>query len=92
MDSAITVFDPPHRLAFTWGGGDVTFALEPQGTQVLLTVTHRGISDRNNLLMIGAGWHQHLDTLVARARGVAPGPFWDGWTRLRAEYEQRIPA
>ena len=92
MDSTITVFEPPHRLAFTWGGGDVTFELEPQGTQVLLTVTHRGISDRNNLLMIGAGWHQHLDTLVARANGVEPAPFWDGWTRLRAEYEQRIPA
>lgn len=91
MDSTIIAFEPPHRLAFTWGGGDVAFTLEPQGTQVLLTVIHRGISDRNNLLMIGAGWHQHLDTLVARARGVAPEPFWDGWTRLRAEYEQRIP-
>ncbi|GHC04021.1 SRPBCC family protein [Thermomonas carbonis] len=92
MDSTITVFEPPHRLAFTWGGGDVTFTLEPRGEQVLLTVTHRGISDRNNLLMIGAGWHQHLDTLVARASGLAPEPFWDGWTRLRAEYEHRIPA
>ena len=92
MDSTILEYDPPHRLAFTWGSGDVTFALEPRGEQVLLTVTHRGISDRNNLLMIGAGWHQHLDTLVARANGAAPAPFWDGWTRLRAEYEQRIPA
>lgn len=92
MDSTITVFEPPHRLAFTWVGGDVTFELEPRGTQVLLTVTHRGISDRNNLLMVGAGWHQHLDTLVARASGNEPAPFWDGWTRLRAEYEQRIPA
>lgn len=91
MDSTITVFEPPHRLAFTWGGGDVTFELEARGAQVLLSVTHRGISDRNNLLMVGAGWHQHLDTLVARASGVDPAPFWDGWTRLRAEYEQRIP-
>ena len=92
MDSAITVFDPPHRLAFTWGGGDVTFALEPQGTQVLLTVTHRGISDRNNLLMIGAGWHMHLNVLEARVGGRESEPFWDGWLRLRGEYDRRIPA
>jgi len=92
LDSTLLEYDPPQRLAFTWGGGDVAFVLEPRGEQVLLTLTHRGISDRNNLLMIGAGWHQHLDTLVARANGDAPPPFWDGWTRLRAEYEARIPA
>jgi uncharacterized protein YndB with AHSA1/START domain len=91
MDSTITDYDAPRRLAFTWGGGEVVFELEPRGDQVLLTVTHAGISDHRNLLMIGAGWHQHLDTLVARASGIAPAPFWDGWTRLHAEYAQRIP-
>jgi uncharacterized protein YndB with AHSA1/START domain len=97
MRSRITELDPPRRLAFTWGegGGDVTFDLEPKGDQVLLTLVHRGISDRANLLMIGAGWHVHLDVLVARANGENPGAqetFWDGWTRLRAEYDRRIPA
>jgi len=95
MQSRITELDPPHRLAFTWGDGDVTFDLERKGDQVLLTVVHRGISDRANLLMIGAGWHLHLDILLARASGEIPGAqetFWDGWTRLRAEYDRRIPA
>lgn len=95
MQSRITELDPPHRLAFTWGDGDVTFDLERKGDQVLLTVVHRGISDRANLLMIGAGWHLHLDILLARANGEIPGAqetFWDGWTRLRAEYDRRIPA
>jgi len=97
MRSRITELDPPRRLAFTWGegGGDVTFDLEPKGDQVLLTLVHRGISDRANLLMIGAGWHIHLDILLARANGENPGAretFWDGWTRLRAEYDRRIPA
>ena len=92
MDSTLTEYDPPHRLAFTWGGGDVAFDLERKGDQVLLTVTHRGISDRPNMLMIGAGWHQHLDTLVARASGTEPVPFWDGWTQLRPEYDRLIPA
>lgn len=92
MQSRITEVEPPYRLAFTWGAGDVTFELEPKGEQVLLTVCHRGISNRPNLLMIGAGWHTHLDTLVARAKGDKPLPFWDGWTRLRGDYDRRVPA
>ncbi|MGH8085017.1 MAG: SRPBCC family protein [Lysobacter sp.] len=95
MQSRIIEVDPPRRLAFAWGGGDVTIDLEPKGDQVLLTVVHRGISDRANLLMIGAGWHMHLDVLVLRATektAQAQETFWDGWTRLRAEYDRRIPA
>jgi hypothetical protein len=34
----------------------------------------------------------HLDVLVARATGKEPGPFWDGWSRLKKEYDQRMPA
>ena len=92
MQSRITELDPPRRLAFTWGGGEVTFELEPRGHQVLLTLVHAGISDRTNMVMIGAGWHTHLDVLAARAGGTAGEPFWDTWNRLRPEYEQLIPA
>lgn len=92
MRSTITAFEPERRLAFTWGGGEVTFELQPRGDRVLLTVTHAGISDHRNMLMIGAGWHMHLDLLAARLDGACTEPFWDGWTRLRAEYERRLPA
>ncbi|HET9680035.1 MAG TPA: SRPBCC family protein [Gammaproteobacteria bacterium] len=92
MQSRITGLDPLRRLTFAWGEGAVTFDLEPKGEQVLLTVVHRGISDRTNMLMIGAGWHMHLDILVARIKGETPEAFWDGWNRLRAEYDRRIPA
>ncbi len=92
MESWITVFDPFRKVAFTWGAsGEVSFELEQTGKQVLLTVIHRRISDRANMLMIGAGWHMHLDILVARATGKEPEPFWDGWSRLREEYDRRIP-
>ena len=90
LQSRITALDPPRLLAFTWGGGEVSFTLEPRGTQVLLTVAHRGISDHANLLKIGAGWHGHLDILDARLRGTAPEPFWDHWARLHTEYAQRL--
>ena len=94
MQSTIMVFEPPRRLAFTWSGsGDVSFDLEPQGDKVLLTVTHRQLRDRSTMLMVGAGWHMHLDVLVDRLSDRKPStPFWDGWQRLRGEYERRLPA
>jgi len=93
MQSEITELDPPHKLAFRWNGsGDVSFELTPQDDQVLLTVVHRRLRDRSTMLMVGAGWHMHLDTLVARISGQQPQPFWDGWIRLRKEYDQRLPA
>ena len=47
MESRITELDPPRKLAFTWGkeDGDVSFALEPRGEKVLLTVIHRRLPD-----------------------------------------------
>ncbi len=93
MQSRITELDPPRRLAFTWqGSGDVSFELQPQGSEVLLTVTHRRLPDRATLLKVAAGWHQHLDTLVASATGAAPEPFWPGWLRLQQDYDRRLPA
>lgn len=91
MKNRITELDPPRRLAFTWeDSGDVSFELEPKGEDVLLTVIHRRLPDRKTLLGVGAGWHMHLDVLVARVTGKEPAPFWDGWSRLRKEYDQRM--
>jgi uncharacterized protein YndB with AHSA1/START domain len=93
MQSRITELDPPRKLAIAWeSSGDVSFELEPKGNEVMLTVIHRRLPDRSTLLGVGAGWHAHLDVLVARATGKEPPPFWDGLSRLRKEYDRRIPA
>src|SRR5439155_22200035 len=93
MQSRITELDPLRKLAITWeGSGDVSFELEPKGNEVMLTVIHRRLPDRSTLLGVGAGWHSHLDVLVARTTGKEPPPFWDGLSRLRKDYDQRIPA
>jgi uncharacterized protein YndB with AHSA1/START domain len=92
MQSRITELDPPRKLSIAWNNsGDVTFELEPRGEGVLLTVTHRRLPDRSTMLKVGAGWHMHLDVLVARAMGNEPAPFWQGWSRLREEYDRRLP-
>jgi uncharacterized protein YndB with AHSA1/START domain len=86
-------FDPPRRLAFTFGNtGEVSFELTPLGDDVLLTVIHSRLPNRNTMLMVGAGWHMHLDILVARTKAEQdPEPFWDGWVRLKGEYDKRLP-
>ena len=72
MESRITELDPPRKLAFTWdNSGDVSFELEPRGEDVLLTLIHRRLPDRATMLEVSAGWHMHLDVLVARADGQA---------------------
>jgi uncharacterized protein YndB with AHSA1/START domain len=93
MQGRITECDPPRKLAFTWqGSGDVSIELEPKGSKVLLTLIHRRLPDRATMLRVGPGWHSHLDVLVARASGQEPAPFWDGWLRLKDEYDRRLPA
>ena len=93
MQCEITELDPPRKLAITWGrSGGVSFELDPKGNEVLLTLIHRRLPDRATMLKVSAGWHMHLDTLVARATGKEPEPFWEGWNRLQADYDRRLPA
>ena len=93
MQSRITEIEPPHKLCFAWeGSGDVSIELEAKGNEVLLTLIHRRLPNRSTMLGVSTGWHIHLDLLVARARGEEPPPFWDGFARLRKEYDRRLPA
>lgn len=91
MQSRITALEPQRLLAIEWGStGGVTFALAPAGDRVLLTLTHRRVADRGVLLNVSAGWHAHLDVLVAVAEGRQPPPFWPGWLRLKQDYAARL--
>jgi uncharacterized protein YndB with AHSA1/START domain len=87
----VTEVEPLRRLSFSWPGvGEVTFELDPVGDEVVLTVTHSQLPDRQMTVMVGAGWHMHCDILVARISGVKPGSLWSGWVRLRDEYDRRV--
>jgi len=92
MQSRITELDPPRKLCFAWkDSGDVSIELEAKGDEVLLTLIHRRLPNRSTMLGVSTGWHVHLDLLVARARGEEPPPFWDGFAKLRKEYDRRLP-
>jgi uncharacterized protein YndB with AHSA1/START domain len=89
----VTRCEPPRLLSYTWGDdSEVTFELTPQGADVLLVLTHRRLPDRRTMVMVGSGWHTHLDILIDHLGGRAPRPFWSTHARLEAEYERRLPA
>lgn len=94
MTCEILRAEPSRLLVFGWGssGSEVTFELEPQGPEVKLTVTHRRLPDRANLLGVSAGWHAHLEFLVARLNGREPPLFWKTCAELKTAYDQRLPA
>lgn len=91
MTCEITSIDAPRGLSITWGStGGVTFSLEEQGDEVLLTIVHRRVEDVTVRLNVSAGWHAHVDVLEARLRGTTPAPHWDNWVSLRDDYAERF--
>lgn len=95
--------EPPRLVAFTWGDGsgeaaggsssEVTFELTPRHDgSVLLTLTHRRLSGREEMISVAGGWHTHLAILLDRLSEREPQPFWATHARLEAEYERRLPA
>ncbi len=91
MDCPLLRVEAPYRLSFQWqGGGEVCFELEAQGECVLLTVTHHRLAEHAMRTMVGAGWHMHLDLLVACLSAQPRPSFWSGWARLREAYDRRL--
>jgi uncharacterized protein YndB with AHSA1/START domain len=89
----LTEVEAPRRLRFTWPDvGDVTIQLEVDGEEVLLTLTHVAPADRTMKLMVGAGWHAHLDILVNKVQDLPAPSFWASWESLKSEYERILPA
>ena len=92
----ITCLFPPRLLSFTWAEQDqgrpseVTFELTEQGSAVLLTVTHRRLANRDEMLSVAGGWHTHLDILLDRLHDRGPQPFWSTHARLEEEYRARL--
>jgi uncharacterized protein YndB with AHSA1/START domain len=95
MEGKVLRCEPPHVLSFTFFGSDeepseVTFELTPKGSEVLLVVTHRRLASRNDMVMVGAGWHTHIGVLIDILNNEEPRPFWKTFVRLEPEYEKRI--
>ena len=84
--------NPPYFLSFTWADQSVvSFELEEAGNAVLLIVTHRKLTDNKEMrLGLSAGWHTHLDILIASLDGETPPNFWSAHTRMEELYSTAI--
>lgn len=96
FDGKVLRCEPPTLLVFTFGSDDsvVTFELTPQGTQVLLVLTHRtaGAEERAELGNYASGWHTHLSLLLSELDGTPRPPFWAGHLKNKAHYEKVLAA
>ncbi|MEZ0244337.1 MAG: SRPBCC family protein [Sphingomonas sp.] len=76
----ITVYDPPHRLAYSWDNGDageVSFTLEPVGAdRTRLVLHHTGLRGPQDARNFGGGWGSHIAVLEARLKGERVENFW----------------
>jgi uncharacterized protein YndB with AHSA1/START domain len=80
--------EAPRRMSYIWPGvGEVSIELEAVDNDVMLTLTHRRLSGEALILNVCAGWHAHLDLLVAKLEGTPPPSLWNRWQRLRSDYE-----
>ena len=84
MEGQVTEFEPPQRLAFSWGEDLLRFELSPDGDGTLLRMTDI-LAEADRAARDAAGWHVCLDRLEG-------GPV-AGWRPLYDEYERRgLPA
>lgn len=94
-ETAITRADAPHLLEFNWGGQDIRWKLEPQGSGTRLTLWHN--IDRRFIAMGAAGWHVCLDIMDRALDGHPVGRIvgpeamkFGGWQKLFAEYGKQF--
>src|SRR6185503_16282505 len=87
--------EAPKLLEFNWGGQDIRWELEPQGSGTRLTLWHN--IDRRFIAMGAAGWHVCFDVLERLlsdhpiGRIVGPDAMkFGGWQQLHAEYAKQF--
>lgn len=87
----VLTWEPDRALRYSWylpdeGPSTVAFDLSDGADgATLLTLVHSDVADAARY---AAGWHRHLDYLVADLTGTTlpPGHFWDGYEDLVARY------
>jgi uncharacterized protein YndB with AHSA1/START domain len=94
-ETTVTRADAPKLLEYKWGGQDIRWQLEAQGSGTRLTLWHN--IDRRFISMGAAGWHICLDVLDRLLNGTPIGRIvagdamkFGGWQRLNAEYAKQF--
>jgi uncharacterized protein YndB with AHSA1/START domain len=84
----VLMFDPPHRLAFTWGGDELHFELSPVGDSSCELTLINVLQARDTAARNAAGWSVCLAELGKHVSGaVAGGPHSDTAESWRVHYD-----
>ena len=91
----VTRAEAPRLLELSWGGNQLRWELEPQGSGTRLTPWHA--IDRRFIAWGAAGWHLCLDVLDRFLSGAPIGRIvgadalqFEGWQRLTTEYAKQF--
>jgi len=93
----ISEYVAPKLIAYTWFEtsvdltSKVRFELEDRGGTVALTITHSYISPEF-MPKVGAGWHSHLDALIAVLKGEKPPEHMQRYNELLKTYTVAVAA
>lgn len=89
----ILAFDPPHRLAYTWGPDELHFVVEPAGAGgCVLTLVHV-LDARDTAARNAAGWSVCLAELDKHIAGqLAEGPHSAGAEPWQPYYDAYVAA
>jgi len=93
----ITHYDPPRIISYSWNESnygvatEVRFELEQKGNDVHLVVTHSRLPG-NFMAAVAAGWHTHLETLLALVTGQPVEEFFSRFNPRLEEYKVMVAA
>ena len=86
MAGEVLIFDPPHRLSFTWGDNELHLSVVADGEGCQLTLIDV-LANRDEAARNGAGWHACLATLQIHLTGSRPSGDPDiGWRQMYERY------
>jgi uncharacterized protein YndB with AHSA1/START domain len=94
VDSVVTRAEAPNLLEYSWGGQNLRWELEPNGSGTRLVLWHA--IDRHFVSWGAAGWHICLDVMDRDLAGVPIGRIVGGeamkfsWQRLNTEYAEQF--
>lgn len=97
FEAAITDYDPPKRLGFSWPGRDgegshvmIDLHADDHGTHLRLEHTKLVVDTKT--AGIAAGWHTHLDLLLDLTMEEEARDFWVHYRPLEARYKEEVEA
>lgn len=92
MTGQVLEFDPPHKLAYTWGNDELHFAVTAAGDGCTLTLINV-LEARDTAARNAAGWHVCLAELTKFIAGEgADGPHAETSEPWKPLYESYIAA